>query len=71
MCGNGPWGFIIGGLILAAAMLMAGHPRGSVAAAPAQQHTIAGAAAHLAIEMRPLSLDIDFAHARVLLEVSL
>jgi hypothetical protein len=70
MCGNSPWGFIIGGLILAAAMLMTAHPQ-DAAPAGAAQHTITGPAAHVAIQLAPATLDIDFAHARVSLEVSL
>jgi hypothetical protein len=71
MCGNSPWAFIIGGLILAAAMLMTAHPQSAATRAAPVQHTIRGPAAHVAIDLRPFTLDIDFAHARVSLDVSL
>jgi len=70
MCGNGPWGFIIGGLILAAAMLLTAHPQSAAThSAPAVQTN--APARHVALELAAVTLDIDIAHARVSVEVSL
>ena len=70
MCGNSPWGFIIGGLILAAAMLLTAHPQSAATHAPPAVQTNAPAA-HVAFELAPITLDIDLANARVSVEVSL
>ena len=75
MCGNGENGLgIVMGLIAAAAMLLAAFAeKHSSAQAPPQHAIAAGAAggAHVAIEMRPVTLDIDLAHASASLEVRL
>jgi hypothetical protein len=74
MCGSGDNGLgIIVGLVAAAAMLMAAYAekhQGARVAQPAQ-HAISAPATHVAFEMRPVTLDIDLAHARVSLDVSL
>ena len=74
MCGNGENGLgIIVGLIAAAAMLMAAFAekhQGAYAAQPAQ-HAISAPATHVAFEVRPVTLDIDLANARVSLDVRL
>jgi hypothetical protein len=73
MCGSEENGLgIIMGLIAAAAILVfafAEKHGGAHAAQPV--HTISAPATHVAIEMRPVTLDIDLAHARVSLDVSL
>lgn len=70
MCGNGPWGFIIGGLIIAAAMLLTAHPQSAAPhAAPAVQTN--APATHVAFELAPVTVDIDLANVRVSVEVSL
>jgi hypothetical protein len=74
MCGNGDNGLgIIAGLIAAAAMLLAAfadkHSGAHAASAP--QHAISAGATHVAIELRPVTLDIDLAHASASLEVRL
>ena len=66
--GNG----IIAGLIVAAAILIfafAEKHSGVHAATPAQ-HTISAPATHAAIEMHPVTLDIDLERGRASLEVS-
>lgn len=74
MCGNGENGLgIVLGLVAAAAMLMAAFAEkhsGAHAAAPVQ-HTISAPATHVAIEINPVTLDIDLAHASATLEVRL
>jgi hypothetical protein len=74
MCGSGENGIgIIAGLIAAAAILIFSfvEKHSGVHATLPVQHTISAPATHLAIEMRPLLLDIDFANARVSLDVNL
>ena len=73
MCGNGENGLgIIMGLIGAAAMLMAAFAeKHSGVHAVQPQHTISAPSTHVAIEMRPLTLDVDLEHARASLEVRL
>jgi hypothetical protein len=74
MCGNGENGLgIVMGLIAAAAMLLAAFAeKHSGAHAPSSpQHALSAGVTHVAIEMRPVALDIDFAHARASLEVRL
>jgi hypothetical protein len=74
MCGNSENGLgIVVGLIAAAAMLVAAFAdkHTSAHAAPASQHTISAPATHVAIQMRPVTLDFDVAHTRVSLDVSL
>jgi hypothetical protein len=63
MCGNGPWGFIIGGLIVAGAMIASAYFPG------AAHHAIQ--LPHLVMEISPLTIDVDLADARVTLDVSL
>ena len=74
MCGSEDNGLgIIMGLIAATAILVfafAEKHAGTHAAAPAQ-HTISAPATHVAFELSPVTLDIDLAHARVSLDVSL
>ena len=82
MCGSGENGIgVISGLIVAAAILVfafAEKHGGLHATAPAQ-HTISAPAsapasapgAHVGLEMRPVTLDIDLATARVTVDVSL
>ena len=74
MCGNGENGLgIVMGLIAAAAMLLAAfaEKHSGAHAASAPQHAISAGATHVAIEMRPVTLDIDLAHASATLEVRL
>jgi len=72
MCGNGDNGLgIIAGLIAAAAMLLAAFAEKHASAHAPAQHSIGAAATHVAIEMRPVTLDIDLAHASASLEVRL
>ncbi len=74
MCGNGENGLgIVMGLIAAAAMLLAAFAEkhsGAHAASP-PQHALSAGVTRVAIEMRPVALDIDLAHARASLEVRL
>ncbi len=74
MCGSGENGIgVIMGLIAAAAILVfafAEKHSGAHAIAPAQ-HSISAPARHVALEMRPLTVDIDLATARVSVDVSL
>lgn len=72
MCGESSNG-IIAGLIVAAAILIfafAEKHSGGHAAQPAQ-HTISAPATHVAIEMHPVTLDVDLERGRASLEVSL
>ena len=74
MCGNGENGLgIVMALIAAAAMLLAAfaEKHSGAHAAPAPHHTIGAGVTHVAIEMRPVTLDIDLAHASATLEVRL
>lgn len=64
MCGNGPWGFVIGGLILAAAMLASAYLPGHQAARVIELP-------HVVMQASPLSVDINLADARVVIDVSL
>ena len=71
MCGESSNG-IIAGLIVAAAILIfafAEKHSGAHTVQPAQ-HTISAPATHVAIEMRPVTLDIDLERGRASLEVS-
>jgi len=74
MCGNGENGLgIVMGLIAAAAMLLAAFAEkhsGAHTGSPAP-HSISAGSTHVAIEMRPVTLDIDLAHASASLEVRL
>jgi hypothetical protein len=73
MCGNENGLGIIMALIAAGAILIftfAEKHWGAHAAAPAQ-HTLSAPATHVAIEMHPVTLDIDLTHARVALDVRL
>lgn len=72
MCSENSGG-VIAGLIVAAAILamaFAEKHSGAHAVAPVH-HTISAPATRVAIAMPPLTLDIDLAHARVSLGVSL
>ncbi|MBI3437322.1 MAG: hypothetical protein HY054_01480 [Proteobacteria bacterium] len=74
MCGNEDNGLgIIMGLIAAAAILVFAfaEKHAGAHAAPPAQHTISAPATHVALELSPITLDIDLANARVSLDVRL
>ena len=74
MCGNENGLGIIMGLVAAGAILIftfaEKHHWGAHAAQPAQ-HAISAPATHVALQLAPVTLDIDVAHARVSVEVNL
>lgn len=75
MCGSEDNGIgIIAGLIVAAAILVfafAEKHSGAHATMQPAQHSISAPATHVAIELAPVTLDFDLAHARVSVELSL
>ena len=74
MCGNENGLGIIMGLIAAGAILIftfAEKHSGAHAVQQPAQHTMSAPAAHVALQLAPVTLDIDLASARVSLEVSL
>ena len=62
MCGNGPWGFVIGGLILAAAMIASAYAPGHTARAPQLPN--------LVMQVSPVTVDVNLADARIVFDVS-
>ena len=74
MCGNENGLGIITGLIAAGAILVftfaEKHHWGTHAAQPAQ-HSISAPATHVALQLAPVTLDIDLVNARVSVDVSL
>jgi hypothetical protein len=74
MCGSSENGIgIIASLIAAGAILLlafAEKHAGAHAPAPAP-HTLSAPATHVAIEMRPVTIDFDLTQARVSVEVNL
>lgn len=73
MCGNANGLGIIMGLVAAGAILIFSFAEKHHWGAHVQptQHSISAPATHVALQLAPVTLDIDVAHARVSVEVNL